>query len=239
MSSSLDVRALAFDVFGTTVDWCASIAREAKAALAPKGHDLDWLAVANRWRRDYHLVMGPVRDGTRAYVTMDQLHREMLDDVLAEFGVSNLSDAGKDDLAHGWRRLDPWPDAVSGLARLRQTRIVAALSNANIALAVAMAKRAGLPWDVILGAELVQTYKPAPAVYDSAPRYLELTPRQVMMVACHVHDLRAAAKRGLRTAFVFRPDEYGPGVGGAPPKPGEFDIVAGDFLELADILDRS
>ncbi|MDZ4759760.1 MAG: haloacid dehalogenase type II [Alphaproteobacteria bacterium] len=230
------IRALAFDVFGTTVDWCSGIAREAEALLAPRGYALDWTAFANRWRREYQPAMDAVRTGARDYVTMDRLHLEMLDAALDEFGVGGLSADEKCDFAFAWRKLDPWPDTIAGMLRLKSRFTLAALSNANIALAVAMARRAGLPWDVVLGAELVGTYKPMPAIYDSAPAFLGVEPGEVMMVACHVWDLRAAAGRGLRTAYVWRPDEYGPGSGGPPPEPGEFNVVATDFLELAERL---
>lgn len=230
------IRALAFDVFGTTVDWCGGIAREAEAMLAPKGVKLDWIAFANRWRREYQPAMEAVRTGARGYVTMDVLHREMLDAALADFRVTGLSAEEKARLALGWRRLDPWPDAVEGMQRLKQRFTLAALSNGNIALVVEMAKRSGIPWDVILGAELVKQYKPRPEIYDSAPAFLDLEPDQVMMVACHVWDLEHAAKRGLRTAYVRRPDEYGPDVALKPPAEGRFDIHVGSFVELAERL---
>lgn len=230
------IRALAFDVFGTTVDWCSGIAREAELALAPLGHQFDWTAFANRWRRDYHVAMGAVRDGKRDYVPMDVIHFELLDATLNEFGITNLGDMDKLKLSLAWRRLDAWPDVTAGMRRLKQRYILAALSNANIALAVNMAKHAGLPWDVILGADIVRTYKPMPQVYDSAPDLLDLDPQEVMMVACHVWDLSSAAMRGLRTAFVARPDEYGPGESGPKPDAGEFDIVVANFGELAGAL---
>lgn len=236
MSDTLPVRALVFDVFGTVVDWRSGVAREAEAMLAPKGHALDWSAFANAWRRQYQPAMEAVRSGARGYVKMDQLHLEMLEPALAEFGVAGLTDVEKFDLSHAWRRLDPWPDVLDGMQRLKRRYILAALSNANISLAVAMAKRAGLPWDVILGSEIVKTYKPMAEVYDSAPAILDLEPSQVMMVACHVSDLRAAAAQGLQTAFVRRPDEYGPGQGGPLPEQGEFDFVTESFAALADKL---
>ena len=236
MSDISDIRALTFDVFGTTVDWCSGVARETKAMLAPKGYDLDWTAFANRWRKEYQPAMEAVRSGSRGFAVMDVLHREMLDVALAEFGVTSLSDAEKQELAYGWRRLDPWPDVIAGMERLRRKHTLVALSNGNIALVSAMAKRAGLPWDVVLGAELVKQYKPCAEIYDSAPSFLMLKPEQVMMVACHPWDLDAAVKRGLRTAYVRRPDEYGPGVASPAPAAGTYDVQAGDFGELADFL---
>jgi 2-haloacid dehalogenase len=231
-----NVRALTFDLFGTTVDWCGGVAHEVKRALAPKGVQLDWIAFTNRWRKEYQPAMGAVREGKRSYVAMDVLHREMLDVALAEYGVDVLSISEKDALALAWRRLAAWPDVVAGLERLKRKYLVVALSNANVALAANLAKHAGLSWDVILGSELVGTYKPMAPVYDSAPKFLDLKPEQVMMVACHVWDLRAAQTRGLRAAFVARPGEYGTGVPGSTPEPGEFDFVVNDFGELADAL---
>jgi 2-haloacid dehalogenase len=236
MGDVSQIKALTFDVFGTTVDWCRGIAREAKAMLAPKGYSLDWVKFANNWRREYQPAMEGVRSGKRGYVTMDVLHREMLDPVLVEFGVAGLTDDEKQHLALGWRRLDPWPDVVAGMVRLKKRFILAAVSNANIALAVEMAKRGGLPWDVILGAQIAQTYKPLPAVYDSAVSMLDLKPGNVMMVACHEWDLKAAATRGLRTAYVRRPDEYGTVAAPKPPAEGQFDIHVASFAELADRL---
>ena len=230
------LRALAFDVFGTTVDWCSGIAREAEALLAPKGHRLDWTAFANRWRSEYQPAMEAVRSGKRGYVVMDRLHRDMLEPALAEFGVTGLSDGEKDRFAHAWRRLDPWPDTVAGMARLKKRFTLVACSNANIALAVEMAKRGGLPWDVILGSEFAKTYKPMPQIYDGVAQALQIEPAQVMMVACHVWDLDAAKARGLKTGFVARPSEYGPGKGGKAPSIGAYDVVAQDFGDLANQL---
>ena len=233
MSDLQDPRALVFDVFGTVVDWCGGVAREAEAMLAPKGYALDWTAFAHRWRSEYQPAMEAVRSGKRGYVVMDRLHREMLAPALAEFAVTGLSDAEQDAFAHAWRRLDPWPDTLAGMARLKQRFTLVACSNANSALAVEMARRGRLPWDVILGSEFVKTYKPMPQVYDSVGEALGLEPAQVMMVACHVWDLDAAQARGLRTAFVARPTEYGPGKSGKAPKEGAYDLVAQDFGDLA------
>lgn len=236
MSDFSEIRALTFDVFGTTVDWCTGIAREAEALLGSKGHRLDWIAFANRWRKEYQPAMEQVRSGERGYVAMDVLHREMLEVALKEFGVEDLSVQEKDHFALAWRRLPPWADTLEGMTRLKRKLTLVALSNGNIALISEMAKRGGLPWDVILGADIVQTYKPMPALYDSAPRLLDLKPEQVMMVACHTWDLDHAMKRGLRTAYVRRADEYGPGAGLAEPKAGTYDVQVGSFMELAEAM---
>lgn len=230
------VKALTFDVFGTTVDWCSGIARESKAIIGAHGHKLDWVAFANRWRSEYQPAMEEVRSGRRGYVPMDQLHREMLDVALAEFGVSDLDAEEKDWLALGWRRLPPWNDTVPGMLQLKQHYTLAALSNGNIALVTEMAKRGGLPWDVIFGADIAQTYKPMQALYDSAPRLLMIEPSEIMMVACHVWDLDHARARGFKTAFVARPDEYGVGAKFDAPAAGTYDVQVGSFVELAERL---
>ncbi|MDP9375422.1 MAG: haloacid dehalogenase type II [Chloroflexota bacterium] len=231
------VRALAFDVFGTVVDWRGTIIREGAALNREKGLDVDWPRFADAWRGRYRPSMDRVMRGELPWTGLDALHRLALDDLLAEFGVAGLKEADKDRLNRVWHRLDPWPDAVAGLARLKARFILATLSNGNVALLVNMAKRAGLPWDCILSAELARAYKPDPAVYRMAADLLGLRPHEVMMVAAHPDDLRAARAQGLRTAFVPRPLEFGPAPGGSPapdPTPdSDFDVVAADFLDLA------
>jgi len=237
MNEVQDIRALVFDVFGTVVDWSSGVAREAEAMLAPKGYNLDWVAFAHRWRAEYQPAMEAVRSGARAFIVLDALHREMLAPVLAEYGVRGLSEAEVTELSHAWRRLDPWPDVRAGLARLRGKYVIAPMSNANVALMVAMSKRGGLEWDLILGAEIAQAYKPMPAAYLSAPRLLALQSQQVMMVAAHAYDLKSAADAGLSTAYVHRAQEFGPD---APPKErpaaGRFNVDVDSFTELAETL---
>lgn len=230
------VKALTFDVFGTVVDWRNSVAREAEAALAPKGHALDWRAFADAWRGRYQPAMEAVRSGKRPFTKLDVLHRENLEDVLATFGVSGLTEAELDDLNRAWHRLDPWPDVVEGLTRLKSKYVLATQSNGNVALMVNMAKRAGLPWDVILGAEVCQAYKPMPEAYLRAADLLGLAPEACMMTAAHNNDLHAAARTGFRTAFVPRPVEHGPGqTKDLSAEPG-IDIAAESFIDLADKL---
>lgn len=236
MADLTNIRALTFDVFGTVVDWRSGVAREAEAMLAPKGVSLDWSAFADAWRRQYQPVMAEVREGRRDYVGMDVLHREMLDVALEAFSVAGLDETEMHRLSMAWRRLDPWPDAVEGMQRLKAKVAVAALSNGNVALVLAMAKRAGIPWDAILGSELVRTYKPDAAIYDSAPRFLDLAPSQVMMVACHPWDLDAAKARGLRTAYVHRPLEWGAGTERPLPEAGAYDLSVASFVELAEVM---
>ena len=230
-----DPKALVFDVFGTVVDWRSTIIREGEALGREKNIYVDWGAFADAWRSRYAPSMDRVRRGEIPWTKLDDLHRASLEELLAEFGIEGLSCAEKDHFNRVWHRLDPWPDAVEGLTRLRGRYIIAPLSNGNVALLTNMARRAGLPWDLILSAELVRHYKPDPETYLMPPLLLDLEPEQVMMVAAHVYDLRAAGENGLRTAYVPRPLEFGPGVDAEPPDPA-FDLVAGDFGELADRL---
>src|SRR5580704_9574722 len=231
-----EIKALTFDVFGTVVDWRNGVAREAESVLAPKGHALDWGGFADGWRARYVPAMAKVSRGERPFVILDELHRENLVGLLAEREITGLSDAEVDELNLAWHRLDPWPDVVEGLARLKRRFILATLSNGNVRLMVDMAKRAGLPWDAILGAEVARAYKPQPEAYDSAARMLALSPAECLMVAAHASDLAAAAERGFRTAYVHRPLEYGPDRTPRRPEPGTFDYQVGSFLELADAL---
>jgi 2-haloacid dehalogenase len=239
MATSLNpfaVKALAIDVFGTVVDWRGSIIREGNQWTDAKGLQVDWGKFADRWRAGYVPSMDRVRQGTLPWMKLDQLHRLILDDLLVEFKIMGLSEAEKDHLNFVWHRLTPWPDAVDGLARLRKEYVICALSNGNISLLVEMAKFAGLPWDMVLSAELFHHYKPDREVYLGAAELLGCQPAEVMMVAAHPNDLKAARACGLRTAFIPRPLENGPGRQQAPTTPESFDVSAGDFLVLADIL---
>jgi 2-haloacid dehalogenase len=227
-------RALLFDVFGTCVDWRSGVAREGEALGRRLGIDgVDWAAVADAWRARYQPQLETVRSGAREWVTLDVLHRESLDDVLAAAGLERIGPGERDELTLAWHRLDPWPDAVEGLRRLKARAVIAPNSNGNIALIVDMAKRAGLPWDAVLGAEVTRAYKPRPEAYLRCVEALGLTPPEVMMVAAHNDDLAAAAACGLRTAFVARPHEHGPGqtTDLGPEQP--VDVAAGDLVDLA------
>lgn len=230
-------KALLFDVFGTCVDWRTGVAREGAALGRGIGlADADWAAVADAWRARYQPQLETVRSGARPWVNLDVLHREALDQVLDEFGLGAVGAADRDELTRAWHRLDPWPDAVEGLSALRRRFVVAACSNGHIALVVDMAKRAGLPWDAVLGAEIARAYKPQPEAYLRSVAALGLEPAEAMMVAAHNSDLTAAAACGLQTAFVARPAEHGPGqVTDLSPAPG-FDVAATDLVDLARIL---
>jgi 2-haloacid dehalogenase len=234
---SLDeVAALTFDVFGTVVDWRGSIARELRSFFGRRGMERDWEAVADRWRALYQPAMEEVRRGRRPWTRLDDLHRDNLRVVLDEFGLRGLNKIEIEHLNRAWHRLDPWPDAVDGLSRLRRRFILATLSNGNVALLVNMARRAGLPWDAILGAEFARAYKPMPEAYLSTADLLGLQPNQCMMVAAHNDDLQAARALGFHTAFVARPTEHGPKQTRDLRSEHAFDVVASDFLDLANRL---
>ena len=235
-------KALTFDVFGTVVDWRTSIAREGRAFGERHGIDADWERFADDWRGLYQPSLARVRDGERPWTGLDDLHRESLHTLLGKLGAAigdtGVSEAAVDEFNRAWHRLDPWPDVVEGLTRLKRRFVLATLSNGNVALIVNMAKRAGLPWDAVLGAEVARRYKPQPEAYLTTARLLGLAPGECMMVAAHGDDLRAAAAAGFRTAFVRRPDEHGPGrPGDAVRAEDGFDVVAEDFIDLAETLD--
>jgi len=232
-----DVKALVFDVFGTVVDWRSSITRHAEALAKAKGVTLDPIAFADAWRGRYQPQMETVRSGKRPWTILDVLHRESLVALLPEFGLEGkLSEAEIDTFNKAWHDLAPWPDVVSGLTRLKKKFIIGPQSNGNIAIMVNLAKKQGLPWDVILGAEVVRNYKPVPQSYSDCCRILGLPPEQVMRVAAHNNDLAAAQKQGLSTGFVARPTEKGPAQKTDLKAEGNWDIVARDFNELADRL---
>jgi 2-haloacid dehalogenase len=230
------VKALAFDVFGTVVDWRSSIAREGEILGARKGIRADWGAFADAWRAGYQPAMQRVRSGELKWTNIDLLHRMILDSLLEKFSLKGLSEDELQDLNRVWHRLMPWPDAVGGLNRLRTRYVLATLSNGNISLLVNMAKNAGLPWDCVLSGELFNHYKPDPEVYQGAARILGLDPGEVMMVAAHPYDLEAAAKQGLKTAYVPRPLEHGPGGKQQSAAGMRFDVTALDFVDLAEKL---
>jgi len=230
------VKALFFDVFGTLVDWRTSIAREAEAALKPRGVTLDWAAFADAWRGEYQGAMEEVRSGRIAFCRLDVLHRRNLEITLGRFGVSALSEEDKKNLNLAWHRLDAWPDVPGGLARLKRKFLLAPVSNGNISLMVDLARRNNLPWDAILGAEIAGDYKPKPIVYLAAAAAYDLPPQACMMVAAHSSDLVAAAAQGLRTAHVARPNEHGPDRGeSAPTVPVDYAVKT--LGELADKLE--
>jgi 2-haloacid dehalogenase len=230
------VKALVFDTFGTVVDWRTSVAREIEVLAKRKGLSVDGGKFADTWRAGYRPSMDRVRRGELPWTNLDQLHRMILDRLLVDFKITGLSQAETDALNRAWHRLRPWPDAVAGLTRLKTRFIIAPCSNGNVSLMTDLAKHSGLPWDLILGAELAHHYKPDREVYQTAADLLDLKPAEVMMVAAHLGDLAAAKGVGLRTGFVARPLEYGPG--GTPDlRPdASVDAAAKDFVDLASQL---
>ncbi|ARP87784.1 haloacid dehalogenase type II [Bordetella genomosp. 9] len=238
MSDSTAIQALLFDVFGTVVDWRTSVAAQLRPFLARHNIGADPYDLAHAWRRKYQPALDEIRGGRRPFVRLDVLHRENLESALADVGVDPASiPAGElDELNLVWHRLDPWPDSVPGLRRLKQRFIIAPLSNGNIRLMTDVAKRAGLPWDAILGAEVVQAYKPSHEVYQRTADVLGMRPQEICMVAAHNGDLAAARQCGFRTAFVLRATEYGPNQKTNLRAEQDWDWVVDDLETLATRL---
>ena len=235
MSDISGVKALVFDVFGTVVDWRTSLINDFTQWSKTRGISADWTALVDGWRAVYAASMDQVRKNPQnGYVILDVLHRRSLEKLVEQLQIKGLTDADLQHLTMGWHRLHPWADSVAGLTRLKKRYIISPLSNGNVALLTEMGKFAGLPWDLIMSAELFEHYKPDPETYLGAARLLCLRPEQVMMVAAHNHDLKAAQKNGLKTAFVARPTEYGPLQKYDFEATGDWDIVAKDFGGIAD-----
>lgn len=231
-----DVRALVFDVFGSVVNWREGIARDLGAWGKANGVDIDWEAFARAWRSHYQPKLEVVRSGKRPYTILDVLHREALEALLPQFGISGLTEAQIEHINRVWHRLDAWPDSIAGLQRLKARFTIAPLSNGNISLLNNMAKYTGLPWDLNLSTEWFQAYKPQPETYLGVPKVLGLKPEQVMMCASHNYDLLAARNLGLRTAFWPRPTEYGVDQTRDFHAEYDWDVVATDLRDLADQL---
>lgn len=233
----MEVRALAFDVFGTVVDWRTSVIEEMEAVAARHDVAVDCAAFADAWRRRYQPSLELVRAGMIGWTVLDDLHRASLDELLDEFGLSVLEEPEREHVNLVWHRLRPWPDSVPGLSRLRRRFVVTTLSNGNFALLVDLARAGDLPFDCILSTELCQAYKPDPRTYRMVPSLLRVRSDQVMMVAAHQDDLLAAAGEGLRTALVRRPLEWGPQARGDDEVAVGIEIVVDDLLDLARQLD--
>ena len=231
------IRALAFDIQGTVVDFHEPLMRLGAETNRRKGLTTDWSALAKAWRQLYREAMDAIIDGRRPFERVDRIYRAALDTLLDREGLSQgFSPQERDTINAVWTRLDPWPDSVAGLTRLRRGHTLAALSNAGMAALVSLVKHAALPFDAVLSAELAKSYKPNPAVYQLAVDYLGFAPEEIMMVACHTYDLDAAKAFGMRTAFVARPYEFGPDQPVATAPEPRFDINARDLLDLADQL---
>jgi 2-haloacid dehalogenase len=232
-----DVKALLFDVFGTVVDWRTSLIDNFTTWGNAKGIKGDWTALVDAWRGAYMPSMDDVRKHPdRGFVILDVLQRKSVEPLAAKLGITGLTSADFDYLTRGWHSLNPWPDSVSGLTRLKKNFIIGPLSNGNVALLVNMAKHAGLPWDLVLSAEVFSHYKPDPETYLGAAKILSLPPEQVMLVAAHNNDLAAAQAVGLKTAFVPRPTEYGPLQNRDFGPEGKWDFVVENLNDLADQL---
>jgi len=230
------VRALAFDVFGTVVDWRSSIVRELEQFGERHGLQQDWPTFADNWRAGYAPAMDRVRRGDLPWTRIDDLHRMILEELLGAAGVTTICVEDVDDLNRAWHRLDPWPDSIAGLTRLKEKFTITTLSNGNMSLLTNMAKRAGLPWDCVISAELFHHYKPDREAYLGCADLLGVQPEQLMLVAAHPSDLKAARASGLKTGYVDRPLEHGPAGEPHNVEPDEFDVVATDFVDLAEQL---
>ncbi|EKS28424.1 haloacid dehalogenase type II [Afipia felis] len=232
-----DVKALLFDTFGTIVDWRGSLIADFTAWGEARGLTVDWAALVDAWRSAYRPSMDEVRSHPeRGFLTLDELQRQSVEPLAARLGITGLSRDDFDHLTLGWHRLKPWPDSVPGLTRLKTKFVISPLSNGNVALMTNLAKYAGLPWDVILCAEIFQRYKPDPEVYLGAAKLLGLRPEQVMLVAAHNYDLIAARACGLKTCFVPRIAEYGPHQKEDFEATSDWDFVVADIEDLASRL---
>ena len=225
--------AIVFDTFGSVVDWRGSLIADLTAFGQTRGVSADWTALTDAWRASYHPSMDRVRKGEQPWTKLDALHRASLDRLVAEFGVRGLNEQDLEHINLGWHRLNPWPDAVPGLKRLKSRFVIGPLSNGNVSLLTYMAKHAGLPWDMVFGSDLFGHFKPDPETYLGVAKMMDLQPEQVMMAAAHNGDLASARKCGLMTAFWPRPTEYGPHQKRDYSAEQEWDIVAKDIEDLA------
>ena len=226
------IRAILFDMFGTTVDWQGSLTATAIQLGAERGIHADWAGLVKEWRAHYAPAIKPVREGKRPWTGFAQLHREELDKIVKQFGAAKLKSVDRDILTHGWSFLQPWPDVVTALNRLKRRYVLGPLSNGTVRQMVDLARYGDLPWDVVFGADLFRTYKPDPKMYQGAAKLLELPAEHILLVAAHNKDLQAAKKQGMQTCFVSRPTE--------DPRPtADYTYSIGDFDDLARTLDAS
>jgi 2-haloacid dehalogenase len=230
------LKAVLFDVFGTVVDWRGSLIAELSAFGAGRGLSADWSALTDAWRAAYAPSMDRVRRGELPWTKLDALHRTTLDGLLTRFGLEALDEAGRAHLNLGWHRLNPWPDSVAGLHRLKRRFVIAPLSNGNVSLLVDLARFGGLPWDMVFGSDVSGHYKPDPETYLGACRMLDLEPGQVMLAAAHNADLHAARALGLRTGFILRREEYGPAQADDLGPDEAWDVIVEDVCDLATKL---
>lgn len=231
------IKAITCDVQGTCVDFVQSLLRMGEQFNHSKGLTIDWNILSFEWRELYRKMLDEVISSQRPWIRVDHIYRQSLDTLLENKKLSlSFSSAERDQLNSIWNRLDPWPDSIEGLSRLRQKFVTSTLSNAGMAAVVSIVKHAGLPFDAVLTAELAHNYKPAPAVYQIAIDYLGYSPQEILMVACHKYDLKAARTFGMRTAFVTRPLEFGPHYRpDLNPEPW-FDFYVPGLVALAEAL---
>ncbi len=230
------VQALLFDVQGTATDFHSTVAGEARRIAGDRFAGADWDALVRRWRAGYFAALEASRRRHDGWVPVHSVYRDALEAALDDCGIAGLSGVERDELTLAWRRLRPWPDVVPGLTRLKSRHTLATLSNADVSTAIEISKRGGLPWDAVFAAEMAGVFKPDPAIYRLAATYLGLQPAEIMMVASHKYDIRAAARLGFATAFVARPLEFGVGGDADTAYSDEFDVNASDFVDLAEQL---
>lgn len=231
------LKALLFDVQGTATDFHSTLCYEAQRISAGRHPGVDWGAFVNAWRAAYFAAVDSARPSREKWVSVHSMYRAALRSLLDEYGITDFSAAEQEELTLAWQRLAPWPDVVPGLTRLKKKYTLATLSNADVSAVVNISKRAGLPWDAVFTAEMAGVFKPDPAIYRMATQYLALPPAEIMMVASHKYDIRAADALGFQTAFVTRPQESGPHGAVDVAYDEQFDINARDFLDLAEQLD--
>lgn len=232
----IQVRALLFDTFGTVVDWRGGLITRLLEWGTTRGIIADWPGFVDAWRGQYVPSMAQVRSGERGWADLDVLQGESARELAPRFGIAGLDDIALDELTHMWHELPPWPDSAAALQRLRTRYVIAPLSNGHVELLVRLSRAAGITWDTVFGADVFRHYKPDRETYLGAVALLGCEPAEVMMVAAHSTDLDAAARYGLRTCFVSRPFEYGPGLTAEQPPTGRFDLMVADLHELADAM---
>jgi 2-haloacid dehalogenase len=233
----MSIQAVLFDVFGTVVDWRTSLIRQFQKFADENSLHTDWANLADDWRAEYEPAMRAVRSGQRPWINLERLHREALDKLLSVRGLSALNETQRQQLVRAWHFLDPWPDALAGLKRLKRKYIIGTLSNGGVRLLTDMARYAQLPWDVVLSSDLFRHYKPDPEVYLGAAELLDSRPEDIVLAAAHNYDLAAARQHGMKTAFVARPTEYGPRQSRDFTAESDWDFVAQDFEQMAARMD--
>lgn len=230
------IKALAFDTFGTVVDWRTSIIDDLSAFGRTRGLDTDWTAFTDEWKTAYKPGMDKVRKGEWPWTTIDAIYRRALDEMAPRYGLDQLDEAALHHINRVWHRLLPWPDSAAGLARLKKKFLISTLSNGDVAMLANMAKLGGLPWDVVLCGQVFGHFKPDPEIYLGAIELLGCEPHEVMMVAAHNDDLKHARSHGMRTGFVLRAGEYGPAQKSNLKASEPWDVIANDLGELATAL---